>query len=172
MKPLIVSILNELEATRRETLEIIEGLSRDEMESSTPGEWTIAQVIEHLYRVELGSVKVVRHLLKSLPKQPPPYPDDETAIVTMKFSQPEGAQAPEVVNPGEDVSAAEALSRLEEIRKSTRETIALLSEFDPRILKFPHPFLGDLNSLEWFAFLPEHEKAHHKQLREIVENLK
>lgn len=168
MKPLLKKIFDELEETRGKTFRLVEELTTEEMEKAPEGEWSVAQVLEHLYQTELGSIKVVKHVIKKSEKPLPPYPEDDSVIPLREFRQPENLEAPEVVQPGEKVSADEVMERLREIRTSTRETLEFLGNYDPRAGTFPHPLYGDIHLAEWFAFLPDHERLHQRQIEKII----
>jgi hypothetical protein len=63
---------------------------------------------------------------------------------------------------------------LAEIRGVRERTLEFLEETHGRNLSvyyWRHPFLGNLNFYDWFAFLASHQIRHTVQLVEISKNL-
>ena len=61
-----------------------------------------------------------------------------------------------------------------EMEKVRRYTLALIEENrnrDLRVYRWRHPFLGSLNTYQWFALLGSHQIRHEKQIREIAGDL-
>jgi hypothetical protein len=61
----------------------------------------------------------------------------------------------------------EMLAQLREVRG---RTLAFVEETRGRDLAnyhMPHPFLGTLNTYEWFQMIASHELRHTKQMKEI-----
>jgi len=173
MKPKLQELYDTLEKTREKTMEIISDLSPEELENREADPWSIAHILKHIELAELGSVKVVKVLMKKSEEPLPPYPEDETSI---DFSEPklpdEKMVCPKVVTPSENVRAQEALKDLEKIRKSTRETLEQLSRVDPSSRTMEHPFVGEINMYEWFSVGIHHEQLHQEQIIRIKDKIR
>ncbi len=173
MKSMIGKLFDELQEVRKETLAIVEGLEKDDLEKKTGNEWSIAQLLKHLALSELGSIKVVSRLIKKSDVPLPAYPEDESSVTFKSPKQPPGKLiCPQVVTPPDTVSADEALTELVELRESTRETLELLSSVDPTSRTMEHPFFGECNMYEWFSFLVDHERVHQRQIGEAIGRLR
>jgi DinB superfamily len=73
---------------------------------------------------------------------------------------------PEIVHEKEEM--------LGELRQVRERTLALIEETMERDLskyRMPHPFLGSLNTYEWFQLIASHQIRHTKQMREIAGTL-
>jgi hypothetical protein len=173
MKPKLQELYDNLERTRERTMEIISDLSHEELESTEADPWSIARILKHIELAELGSVKVVKVLMKKSEEPLPPYPEDES---TIDFREPklpdERMVCPKVVTPSEEVNAHEAVKDLEAIRKSTRETLEQLSGIDPSSRTMEHPFVGEINMYEWFSVGIHHEQLHQEQILKIKEKMR
>ncbi len=172
MKPGLQDLYDELEKTREETMKLIHGLSEEELESREADMWSIAHILKHIGLAELGSVKVVKVLMKKSEEPLPPYPEDESTVNFLAPKLPsEKMICPEVVTPPEEVTLKEAIEDLENMRTSIRDTFELLSTVDPRSRTMKHPFVGEINMYEWFSVGIDHEKKHQEQIREIKKKL-
>ncbi len=172
MRKRLQELYDELEKTREETMKLIRGMSEEELESREADMWSIAHILKHIGLAELGSVKVVKVLMKKSEDPLPPYPEEES---TVNFHSPklpsEKMICPEVVTPPEEVTLKEALEDLEKMRTSIREALEMLSTVDPRSRTMKHPFVGEIDMYEWFSVGIDHEKKHQEQIREIKKKL-
>lgn len=168
MKDRISKLYDDLQSAREATFSIISEIDRLDLEKKGEEKWSIAHILEHLYLSELGSNKVVKVLIKRSEDPLPPYPENESSIEFNEPKQPPGKLiCPKVVTPPEEVSLDGAIENLKDIRKSTRETLILLSTVDPTSRSMEHPFFGECNMYEWFSFLLDHERVHQEQIKDI-----
>jgi DinB family protein len=65
----------------------------------------------------------------------------------------------------------EMLAELREVRERSLAFLSATREQDLRNFCWPHPFLGMLNTYEWFKMIGSHEIRHTKQMNEIALNL-
>jgi uncharacterized damage-inducible protein DinB len=130
------------------------------------GGWCVAELIAHLIMVERSVVGKADRVLQKTPKQFSilrrfhlPMALVEVRIVRRKTPVPVDS---ELVQEKETMLAA-----LREVRE---RTLAFLDETKGRNLsayRWSHPFLGSLDTYEWFQFVAAHEVRHEKQLRKI-----
>lgn len=163
-----------MEENRRVTLGMIGLLPVDAFVRREEGEWSIAQILEHLVLAETGTSKLIRKMLKEKAGSLPPYPEDDSALA-VRPAGPAGerlTRAPEAALPKGGFGKEEILSLAASTREATRVSLGLLAEVDPRSLEYPHPFFGGMNLYEWLCrIVLEHERQHHPQIREIVRKL-
>ena len=77
-------------------------------------------------------------------------------------------KTPIPLDPGVVREKEEMLAELRQVRE---RTLALIEETMERNLskyRMPHPFLGTLNTYEWFQLIASHEIRHTKQMLEIA----
>jgi hypothetical protein len=172
MKNMIGNLFEELQEVRKDTLALIEGMEKNDLERKVGNEWSISQLLKHMALSELGSIKVVKSLIKKSDTPLPPYPEDESSVEFKSPKQPPGKLiCPKVVTPPDTVSSDGLLTELSQLRESTREALKLLSTVDPTSRTMEHPFFGECNMYEWFSFLVDHERVHQRQIGEVIERL-
>ena len=163
LPPKLAELLESIQALRAGTIRILAG---DTGGPRAPGEWSPAELLEHLLLAETGAGKVVRKVLRESGGSLPPYPSDDSGIGIRQPVSFDGMESPPSARPGGAMSREELLAKASEVRAMTRETLGMLSAVDPRAGTFPHHRFGPLDLYEWLAIvILEHEKGHRAQLR-------
>lgn len=163
-----------MEAHRRITLGMVSGLSDAAFCHREEGEWSIAEILEHLVLAETGTSKVIRKVLKENAGKLPAYPDDDTVLVVRETGRTREpmTEAPEAARPGGALGKEEILRLAAQAREATRTSLEMLSGADPRSAVFPHPFFGSMNLYEWpHRIIRDHERQHHPQIERILQRL-
>ena len=80
-------------------------------------------------------------------------------------------KTPIPLDPGIVREKEEMLVELRQVRERTLAFIEKTLERDLSKYRMPHPFLGTLNTYEWFQMIASHEIRHTKQMREIARTL-
>jgi len=134
------------------------------------GAWSAAEVIAHVITIERTVAVVAGKILKKQPKQIPllrrfrlPLAFAEIRLMRLKTPIPVDSQF-----------LGEKKAMFAEMEKVRRYTLALIEENrkrDLRVYRWRHPFLGSLNTYQWFALLGSHQIRHEKQIREIAAQL-
>jgi AcrR family transcriptional regulator len=136
------------------------------------GLWSIAEVLEHLHRVESG---VARLLVKTIERgRQRGVPEErETGSLLHRLDaydltrRSRYLSAPEPVVPRGTYTAAQALEALVLSRETLLEAIRSGDGLALDELKFPHPLLGSLDMYQWILFVGQHEGRHAAQIAEI-----
>jgi len=163
-----------MEENRRVTLGMIADLPDDAFVRRDEGSWSIAEILEHLVLAETGTSKLIRKMLKENAGKLPPYPVDDSGLAGRAPARPGErlTEAPDVARPKGSLGKGEILALAASTREATRVSIGMLAGADPRSVEFPHPFFGSMNLYEWPCWIIlEHEREHHRQIREIVRKL-
>ncbi|MEI9980095.1 MAG: DinB family protein [Edaphobacter sp.] len=164
--------LNQLQ---REIASSLQGLSAEQtqLRPTTPGKWSIQQIIEHLLLTYTGAETALNaRLTKGRPTQAKP-----TALQRMqqlavcKFGYlPQGRIAPDMVTPGPTVHPLSG----EELTAATEDHLAhfdlLCSECESLFgtSQFAtHNALGPLSVEQWCRFQLMHGRHHLKQIAAI-----
>ena len=134
------------------------------------GRWSAGEVVAHLIMVERTILRGTDKLLQKPPKRRPffkrlhiPMAVVEARLIPLKTPIP--------LDPSLVGQKEEMLAQLREVRG---RTLAFMEETKGRDLAkyhMPHPFLGTLNTYEWFQMIASHELRHTKQMKEIAESL-
>ena len=163
-----------MERNREITLGLVSGLSGEEFVDRTEGEWSVAEILEHLVLAETGTSKVIRKMLKENAGKIPAYPADDAALAVRETggSRERMTEAPEVALPKGSLGKEEILTSAAQAREATRASLEMLAGVDPRSGEFPHPFFGNMNLYEWpHRIIREHERQHHPQIEEVLRRL-
>ena len=150
----------------------------DSLRSRRPAQsaWSVAEVLEHLNRVERGIVRLISRGVERARDAGAEPERDETSLLgsldqLRLLSRQSAVAAPEPVMPRGHLTAAEGLAALE---TSRRELLSAVAQGDGLALgsvTYPHPLLGDLNLYQWILFVGQHELRHAGQIRDIAANL-
>ena len=141
----------------------------------SPGRWSIAEVLEHLVRIETGVTKLL-----ALKGQAPPSPDAPAppaeAHGTPDFgarvrNRAERIEAPERVRPAGTQSAEEALAQLQLVRVGLLNAFATANPAALDTMTHAHPVFGPLTLRSWVSLPADHEARHAAQIGEIAEQL-
>ena len=134
-----------------------------------PGDWSVAEIVEHLQIVEDG----IGRLLGKLAKQADTLgPETRSASVLHNLddfdvrSRRRQIQAPAPVCPSGAATLDESLGRLATSRTRLVELLAALSGRALGQLSASHRLLGELDFYQWLLFLSQHEERHTVQIRE------
>jgi hypothetical protein len=163
-----------MEENRRVTLAMVSGLSDSEFVRRNQGEWSIAEILEHLILAETGTSKLIRKMLKENAGKLPPYPADDSGISLRGTGRSDErmTEAPEVAHPKGSHGKEEILRLAGQAREATRDSLSMLSGVDPRSVEFPHPFFGGMNLYEWpRRIIVDHERQHHAQIERVLRSL-
>jgi hypothetical protein len=137
--------------------------------TARPGDekWSAGEVATHLILVEQAIVEGARKVSRKTPRAIPllkrvHLPMSLAEIRVVKLN------APPYLNPTQSGTKEETLGKL---RAAREDTLAFLKETQQRDLsayRWRHPFLGMLNTYEWFEMIAAHQIRHAKQVVEIA----
>lgn len=174
LPPKLKELADSLEETRKGTIALVAGLSEQDVAWRRDGEWSVADILEHVILSEIGTSKVIRKMLKEKGGTLPPYPADDSVLAVREFPPSSGkVTGPEAVQPkGPARGKAEVLAALAACRARTLESLAMLAGADPRGAEFPHPIFGPINPYDWPALtIRSHEQDHQLQIEGILRAL-
>ena len=145
-------------------------LSDEEANDLPEGEkWTIAEIVEHIAKVENGMCQISGKLLTQA--QAVGGTSDGRAVISEEFlkklyeHRESKFEAPERVVPEGGKTIAESLKSLEESRERLYELKPLFENVECSNFKFPHPAFGDMSAHEWLALVGGHEMRHTAQIK-------
>ena len=170
------NILDRLQRERDSLIARVHSISADIHDKRPdPTCWSIAEVLEHLMRVELGVTKLLTVRGQSAPAADTPSPDESSlltpAVSALVRDRSRGIEAPERVRPSGAVSSQDAIAQLANTRAGL---ISAFSSADREALDrvtHPHPVFGLLTLRSWVAFSADHEARHSDQIAEIAQRL-
>jgi len=162
--------LARLDSVHLQLTTYVNELSDDVFARRPPdGQWSVGDVIQHLYLVE---ERVVSTLKQNLTLDPVKIPLRKRLIpmrmISYRFLR---VEAPKAVRPVESLARKELLSQFEAVRTNTKAFCAAHPAARLKQTAFIHPFLGQIDGTAAIAMVGFHEQRHLKQIREIVNRL-
>jgi hypothetical protein len=124
----------------------------------------------HLILIERTIISRTDKVLRKPPKEVPFYKRFHVPLAIAE-SRMIRLKTPIPLDPGIVHEKEEMLAELRQVRERTFAFIEETMERDLSKYRMPHPFLGSLNTYEWFQLIASHEIRHTKQMREIVHTL-
>lgn len=156
------------EEAREALLNEVAGLSDEEINRKpSDNEWSIKQVLEHLYLFELEVIKSVQIELEN-----GEVVEVKERPIHLTVNRDIKVEAPNNVKPGEEFAT---MDELKQNLASSREKLQeFVKSVDKRLLEqksLPHPGFKRLSLAQWIEFIGWHEKRHILQIKEVKEKL-
>lgn len=142
-----------------------------------PDEWSGAQIVEHLGKVEGATAKRLEGVFaRALEAGLAVESDDAPLLGALdRFASVEAPlrrlDAPERLRPSAAPDLAACWASLVAVRERTLRAYATVDGRALTQVSAPHPLLGPLNGYEWLLFLGKHEQRHIGQLRRVLERV-
>jgi hypothetical protein len=138
-----------------------------------PGQWSVAEVLEHLHRVERGIAHLIaRRIERARPAGLPRESDTGSLLHSLDhlrlLQRGTRMAAPDLVRPQGTLNAAAALSALNQSRTAFRAALAAGDGLALGTITAPHPLVGPLSLYQWALFLGQHECRHAMQIEDIA----
>jgi hypothetical protein len=176
MHPRIVAVIDVAERARAELLATVDQLPSSLQEARPTEEaWSVAEVLEHLVRVEKGIVRLIELRVAEMRAMPtvPMESGDYIAVDPKRFAvlsdRTQQIQAPERVAPQGEWTAAEAREHLTASRSALFAALAAGDGLALSSFTHPHLVLGELDLYEWVYLVAAHELRHAAQIRAVSE---
>ncbi len=175
MHPRLAAVISYADQTRTALLSAVDDIPEPLREARpTENEWSVAEVLEHLFRVEKGIAKLVALKvgeMQSMPEPPRELPemvDIDAARFAVVQNREIRLDAPERVAPRGELSEEAARAALLETRGILLDQLHAADGLALSTILHPHPFLGELNLYEWVHFVASHEARHLAQVRALA----
>jgi len=136
------------------------------------GAWSIAEVLEHLHRVESGIARLLVRTIERRQQAGIPEERDTGSLLNSLDAydltrRDRRLVAPDPVAPRGGYSAAQGLAALALSREALLAAIRSGDGLALGGLTFPHPLLGSLDMYQWILFVGQHEARHAAQIAEL-----
>ncbi|HEX6042233.1 DinB family protein [Longimicrobium sp.] len=167
----LLSFIDEQYAALRAAADAVPEADRERQPE--PGRWSVAQVVEHVSRVE----GLVGHLIGQKIAEARASgvgPETETSSIIREedlaklTDRSYTRQAPERAHPSPDVRYGDAWALLDAAHAAAREALASGEGLALETVELPHPALGTLNVYQWGVAIGGHEARHAAQIRECA----
>ena len=177
MHPRLAELVDYAEAQRAALLAAIEPIPEARREERPdPASWSVAEVLEHLHRVERGIARLAAQGIERARAQGVgPERSEESVLGSLDAFQlaRRGLKitTPEAVSPRGTHNASQALAALADSRQALLSTLASADGLALGLITYPHPILGVLSLYQWVLFVGQHEARHAVQIQEIAGRL-
>ncbi len=175
MHPRLAAVVAYADDARTELLAVVDAMPLSLREARPTEEgWSVAEVLEHLSRVEKGIAKLVALKVGEMQMQPEPAREaaEMVPVDLGKFgivvTPTVRLDAPDRVAPLGEMSAEDARAALLETRGVLLDQLHAGDGLAYSSVRHPHPFLGELDLYEWVYFVGAHERRHLAQVRAIA----
>lgn len=156
-------------AAREMVLKSVESLSDEDLNRiPEKGKWSIAQVLEHLYLIEMD---IVYGIMETLSKDE--YIQVNSKAIQNILDRTVKRVAPINLTPSNRFQTLNELKqKLDESRQALFNSISGISDKELEQKSFIHRKYGLLTIRQWITLIGYHEERHLKQIEEIKEMLK
>ena len=136
------------------------------------GAWSIADVLEHLYRVESGIARLIVRTIERGRRVGIPEERETGSLLDSLDAydltrRDRRLVAPDSVAPRGDYTAAQGLAALALSREALLAAIRSGDGLALGGLTFSHPLFGSLDLYQWILFVGQHEARHAAQIAEL-----
>lgn len=137
--------------------------------SPAKNEWSIAEIVHHLYLVEERVIKELETELANPPRRigflrkliP-------TSIVASRLLR---VKAPRSVTPLNPPARVDVMANYDAARGRLKDLCSTHGRNRLKQIVFKHPFLGEIDGTATISFVGYHELRHFKQIREVIKKL-
>jgi uncharacterized damage-inducible protein DinB len=169
----LVDVLSRLDDSRIALKDAVDGVPEALRRTRpAPGRWSVAEVLEHLARVDRFFAERIAGALAEAraaglgPERGArePLPDD---VVQKMQDRTTRREAREAVMPTGAVDTVAAWDDLDRARQEVRSAVATGDGLALGDVKAEHRFFGSLNVYQWVELTAAHEIRHADQIQEI-----
>jgi hypothetical protein len=174
MHPRAREAIEYIQAKRAELLASFAGVSSERLKvRPRPGEWSAAEVIDHLRIVEGGIARLFAKKIAQA-KEAGLRQENSTHSVlgsldhigeTLDHGK---IEAPVAVTPPLEVDVEAAIAGLDTTRTSLLNALGTGDGLALGDIKHSHPILGELDLYQWLIFVGRHEARHARQIRRVL----
>jgi hypothetical protein len=170
----VLDFVDEQYAAFRATADAVPAADRERQPAD--GCWSVAQVVDHVGRVEGVCAQLVTGMVaEARAKQVGAETETSSvlapAILARTSDRTVKRQSPEAAHPAPDARYDDAIAALEGAHRRVREALAAGDGLALESVGMTHPALGPLNAYEWGVAVGGHTARHAAQIREVAATL-
>ncbi len=155
--------------------QIVVPLSSSQLSFRTAeGQWTIAEIIEHLVLVESRLLKLVNVSSHRLEKTGTPGSTGSALSIEIPYGTERHdffkVKTKEEYEPSGTVPCADSMTKLQTIHDDLFALRPRLEQIDLTAVSFDHWLFGTLSLGQWLAFIGVHQQRHLSQIRSILDS--
>ncbi|HLW79347.1 MAG TPA: DinB family protein [Terriglobia bacterium] len=160
----------ELHEARAGLLESVESRPSAAGAALESGQWSVVEIVYHLYLVEKGTVRLLRKRLAAGERHEPATDERLRAewerVRSLVATRSAKADAPTFVVPNAAPALGEGLELLQQSRQSLVDLVGGATYPDLVSISAAHPFetVGLLTGAGWLSLVAAHEERHAQQI--------
>ncbi|MQR97053.1 DinB family protein [Fictibacillus phosphorivorans] len=153
---------------RQDLLAEVKGINNEDLNKKpSESEWSIKEILEHLYLMEGGIAKNIKHQLQN-----GKVVNAEMKPIEATVNRNIKVDAPEFAVPSSEFASIEELKmNLAATHQHLLDIENTAEEKDLEAKGFSHPIFGDISLKQWIPFVAYHEQRHILQIKEVKEKL-
>jgi hypothetical protein len=166
---------SSLEKLKQALEAAVEGMTTGQLTLHSAGQWSAAEILEHLYLTYAGTIKGFERVIsagKPLATKATMKHRVRNLVVTGLGHMPSGRQAPEMTRPRGMAAGTIRNDIGEKILAMDAIITACEGRFGRGAKLLDHPILGPLSATQWRKFHVVHGMHHQKQLLRLREGTK
>ena len=171
--PRVQILETELRRVRDQFVSALDALPADRLHVAPPGQWTPAQIIWHVAKVERGVARMIERKDAEIPpfSTVPPGPSSKRVLSLLDqfpfHDRTQKLKAIDGLNPPAEVDLAAERGRWLDGRA---QLLAAAYAAGPRLalIEHPHPYFGRFDGFQWVLMVARHEERHLLQLHEVA----
>jgi hypothetical protein len=162
--------LKRLDSVHQKLVGTVSALDdRSYSQQPAEGEWSVAEIVEHLRLVEGRVTLELEKAIADTPRQLSFFRRFiPTSIVSLRLVR---VKAPKAMNPLDPPARDVALANFQHTRNSLKALCTTHGNDRFRKIVFKHPILGEIDGVAAVSFIGYHEQRHYKQIREVLRKL-
>jgi DinB superfamily len=167
----VVDFVDEQYAAFRATADAVPAADRERQPAE--GCWSVAQVVDHVGRVEGVCAQLVTGMVaearaRGVGEETETGSAMSQTVLAKTGNRSHKLQSPEGARPAPDARYEDAMAALERAHHAVREALASGAGLALGTISMPHPALGVLNVYEWGVAVGGHTARHAAQIRETA----
>lgn len=134
------------------------------------GDWTIAEIVEHLSIVESAQIRLFQVLAQRAEsaRGVRPAPVDVSIDDSFRDGANGKIKTREQSEPTGNVSVGDSLQNMRSVQDRLVALRPGLDGLDLSAARFQHPAIGDLTLGQWLVFFGVHEQRHLGQIKSVM----
>lgn len=168
----LLSFLDEQHAAFRAAADAVPEADRERQPA--PGAWSVAQVVDHVARVETFGAHMIAEKIAEARASGIRQETETGSIIRDEdlakvINRANRRTAPERVHPSPDARYADAWATMDAAHARLRDVFVSADGLALETVELPHPSLGPLNLYQWGVVIAGHEARHAEQIRECAQ---
>lgn len=158
----------------QETWIIIEGLSEETLlQKLSPDQWSVQEVIQHLFLSESMALEYIQYKLKDVHKvkKSSLMNSLRSLALSVALKSPFKFKAPSIVSSKAMPSGEDWATTRRKMDQLHQQFVDVVGAIPPELLSrelFRHPLAGRMTLGEMFSFLKDHNRHHQSQIRRTL----